>query len=161
MDTPVTSVLPSFFVESYFLSMLFVVISFVFSSELSEHCSRKLATNAASDDIVMLWSMISFAPVIINSGDVVVGANNNDSSFQGIIIAGGDVRFDNSVKSFRGIIITGAKLIIDNNMTIKDILTLINLKILDVGFDYNDEINEKGIELERLYDNIFYNNKEV
>ncbi len=50
---------------------------------------------------------------------------------------------------------------IDNNMTIKDILTLINLKILDVGFDYNDEINEKGIELERLYDNIFYNNKEV
>ena len=50
---------------------------------------------------------------------------------------------------------------IENNMTIKDILTLINLKILDVGFDYNDEINEKGIELERLYDNIFYNNKEV
>ena len=56
--------------------------------------------------------------VIINSGDVVVGANNNDSSFQGIIIAGGDVRFDNSVKSFRGMIITGAKLIIDHNMTI-------------------------------------------
>ena len=50
---------------------------------------------------------------------------------------------------------------IDNNMTIKDILTLINLKILDVWLDYNDEINEKGIELERLYDNIFYNNKEV
>lgn len=50
---------------------------------------------------------------------------------------------------------------IDNNMIIKDILTLINLKILDVGLDYNDEINEKGIELERLYDNIFYNNKEV
>ena len=50
---------------------------------------------------------------------------------------------------------------IDNNITIKDILTLINLKILDVGLDYNDEINEKGIELERLYDNIFYNNKEV
>ena len=50
---------------------------------------------------------------------------------------------------------------IDNNMTIKDILTLINLKILDVGLDYNDEINEKGIELERLHDNIFYNNKEV
>ena len=50
---------------------------------------------------------------------------------------------------------------IDNNMTIKDILTLINIKILDVGLDYNDEINEKGIELERLYDNIFYNNKEV
>lgn len=50
---------------------------------------------------------------------------------------------------------------IDNNMTIKDILTLINLKISDVGLDYNDEINEKGIELERLYDNIFYNNKEV
>ena len=46
-------------------------------------------------------------------------------------------------------------------MTIKDILTLINLKILDVGLDYNDEINEKGIELERLHDNIFYNNKEV
>ncbi len=49
---------------------------------------------------------------------------------------------------------------IDNNMTIKDILILINLKILDVGLDYNDEINEKGIELERLYDRIFYNNKE-
>ena len=49
---------------------------------------------------------------------------------------------------------------IDNNMTIKDILTLINLKILDVGLDYNDEINGKGIELERLYDRIFYNNKE-
>ena len=50
---------------------------------------------------------------------------------------------------------------IDNNMTIKDILILINLKILDVGLDYNDEINEKGIKLERLYDRIFYNNKEV
>ena len=49
---------------------------------------------------------------------------------------------------------------IDNNMTIKDILILINLKILDVGLDNNDEINEKGIELERLYDRIFYNNKE-
>ena len=49
---------------------------------------------------------------------------------------------------------------IDDNMTIKDILTLINLKILDVGLDYNDEINEKGIELERLYERIFYNNKE-
>ena len=49
---------------------------------------------------------------------------------------------------------------LDNNMTIKDILILINLKILDVGLDYNDEINEKGIELERLYDRIFYNNKE-
>ena len=49
---------------------------------------------------------------------------------------------------------------IDNNMTIKDILILINLKILDVGLDYNDEINEKGIELERLYDRFFYNNKE-
>ena len=48
---------------------------------------------------------------------------------------------------------------IDNNMTIKDILILINLKILDVGLDYNDEINEKGIELERLYDSIYYNNK--
>ena len=39
---------------------------------------------------------------------------------------------------------------IDNNMTIKDILTLINLKILDVGFDYNDEINEKGIETRKV-----------
>ena len=48
---------------------------------------------------------------------------------------------------------------IDNNMTIKDILILINIKILDVGLDYNDEINEKGIELERLYDSIYYNNK--
>ena len=56
--------------------------------------------------------------IIINSGDVVVSANNSDSSFQGIIIAGGDVRFDQSVKSFRGMIITGAKLIVDHNMTI-------------------------------------------
>lgn len=56
--------------------------------------------------------------IIINSGDVVVSANNSDSSFQGIIIAGGDVRFDQSVKSFRGMIITGAKLIVEHNMTI-------------------------------------------
>ena len=32
---------------------------------------------------------------------------------------------------------------------------------INMGFEENDEINEDGIELERLYDNIFYNNKEV
>lgn len=50
--------------------------------------------------------------------DVVIGANNADGSVQGIIIAGGDVRFAANVKSFRGMIITGSKLIIDHSMNI-------------------------------------------
>lgn len=56
--------------------------------------------------------------VIINSGDVNLQPNNGDGSFQGIVIAGGNVRFDDNVKSFRGMIITGSKLIIDHNMSI-------------------------------------------
>ena len=56
--------------------------------------------------------------IIVNPGDVVVQANNNDGSVQGIIIAAGDVRFADNVKSFKGMIITGAKLIVDHNMTI-------------------------------------------
>ena len=56
--------------------------------------------------------------IVINSGDVKLQPNNGDGSFQGIIIAGGNVRFDENVKSFRGMIITGSKLIIDHNMSI-------------------------------------------
>lgn len=56
--------------------------------------------------------------IVINSGDVKLKPNNGDGSFQGIIIAGGNVRFDENVKSFRGMIITGSKLIIDHNMSI-------------------------------------------
>lgn len=56
--------------------------------------------------------------VIINSGEVNLQPNNGDGSFQGIVIAGGNVRFDDNVKSFRGMIITGSKLIIDHNMSI-------------------------------------------
>lgn len=56
--------------------------------------------------------------VIINSGEVNLQPNNGDGSFQGIVIAGGNVRFDENVKSFRGMIITGSKLIIDHNMSI-------------------------------------------
>lgn len=56
--------------------------------------------------------------IVINSGDVKLQPNNDDGSFQGIIIAGGNVRFDENVKSFRGMIITGSKLIIDHNMSI-------------------------------------------
>lgn len=78
-----------------------------------------ILTNNLSIDETMGDSAINDAKtVIINSGDVVAGANNADGSFQGIIIAGGDVRFDQSVKSFRGMIITGAKLIVDHNLTI-------------------------------------------
>lgn len=44
-------------------------------------------------------------------------------------------------------------------MNIDDILEEISVKMLEIGFKENDEINEKGIELERLYDRIFYNNK--
>lgn len=56
--------------------------------------------------------------IVINSGDVKLQPNNGDGSFQGIIIAGGNVRFDENVKNFRGMIITGSKLIIDHNMSI-------------------------------------------
>lgn len=50
---------------------------------------------------------------------------------------------------------------INENMNIDDILEEISVKMLEIGFKENDEINKDGIELERLYDNIFYNNKEV
>ena len=50
---------------------------------------------------------------------------------------------------------------INENMNIDDILDEIEAKMFEMGFEENDEINLDGIELERLYDNIFYNNKEV
>lgn len=50
---------------------------------------------------------------------------------------------------------------VNETMPINDVLEEISVKLLGIGFKENDEINEKGIELERLYDRIFYNNKEV
>ena len=49
---------------------------------------------------------------------------------------------------------------VNETMPINDVLEEISVKMLETGFKENDEINEKGIELERLYDRIFYNNKE-
>lgn len=46
-------------------------------------------------------------------------------------------------------------------MNIDDILDEIEAKMFEMGFEENDEINKDGIELERLYDNVFRNNKEV
>ena len=48
---------------------------------------------------------------------------------------------------------------VNETMPINDVLEEISVKMLEIGFKENDEINEKGIELERLYDRIFYNNK--
>lgn len=50
---------------------------------------------------------------------------------------------------------------INENMNIDDILDEIEAKMFEMGFEENDEINKDGIELERLYDNISHNNKEV
>ena len=50
---------------------------------------------------------------------------------------------------------------INENMNIDDILDEIEAKMIEMWFEENDEINKDGIELERLYDNISHNNKEV
>lgn len=84
----------------------YVDFAYVFSKNLSIEKTIGNATNNEAKTIV------------INSGDVKLQPNNGDGSFQGIIIAGGNVRFDKNVKSFRGMIITGSKLIIDHNMSI-------------------------------------------
>lgn len=84
----------------------YVDLAYVFSKNLSIEKTIRNATDNEAKTIV------------INSGDVKLQPNNGDGSFQGIIIAGGNVRFDENVKSFRGMIITGSKLIIDHNMSI-------------------------------------------
>ena len=84
----------------------YVDFAYVFSKNLS---IEKTIGNATDNEA---------KTIVINSGDVKLQPNNGDGSFQGIIIAGGNVRFDESVKSFRGMIITGSKLIIDHNMSI-------------------------------------------
>lgn len=84
----------------------YVDFAYVFSKNLS---IEKTIGNATSNEA---------KTIVINSGDVKLQPNNGDGSFQGIIIAGGNVRFDENVKSFRGMIITGSKLIIDHNMSI-------------------------------------------
>ena len=83
-----------------------VDLAYVFSKNLS---IEKTIGNATDNEA---------KTIVINSGDVKLQPNNGDGSFQGIIIAGGNVRFDENVKSFRGMIITGSKLIIDHNMSI-------------------------------------------
>ena len=45
---------------------------------------------------------------------------------------------------------------VNETMPINDVLEEISVKMLEIGFKENDEINEKGIELERLYDRIFF-----
>lgn len=84
----------------------YVDFAYVFSKNLS---IEKTIGNATDNEA---------KTIVINSGDVKLQPNNGDGSFQGIIIAGGNVRFDENVKSFRGMIITGSKLIIDHNMSI-------------------------------------------
>lgn len=84
----------------------YVDFAYVFSKNLS---IEKTIVNATNNEA---------KTIVINSGDVKLQPNNGDGSFQGIIIAGGNVRFDKNVKSFRGMIITGSKLIIDHNMSI-------------------------------------------
>lgn len=84
----------------------YVDLAYVFSKNLS---IEKKIGNATDNEA---------KTIVINSGDVKLQPNNGDGSFQGIIIAGGNVRFDENVKSFRGMIITGSKLIIDHNMSI-------------------------------------------
>lgn len=84
----------------------YVDLAYVFSKNLS---IEKTIGNAKDNEA---------KTIVINSGDVKLQPNNGDGSFQGIIIAGGNVRFDENVKSFRGMIITGSKLIIDHNMSI-------------------------------------------
>lgn len=84
----------------------YVDFAYVFSKNLS---IEKTIGNATGNEA---------KTIVINSGDVKLQPNNGDGSFQGIIIAGGNVRFDENVKSFRGMIITGSKLIIDHNMSI-------------------------------------------
>lgn len=84
----------------------YVDLAYVFSKNLS---IEKTIGNATENEA---------KTIVINSGDVKLQPNNGDGSFQGIIIAGGNVRFDENVKSFRGMIITGSKLIIDHNMSI-------------------------------------------
>lgn len=84
----------------------YVDFAYVFSKNLS---IEKTIGNATDNEA---------KTIVINSGDVKLQPNNGDGLFQGIIIAGGNVRFDENVKSFRGMIITGSKLIIDHNMSI-------------------------------------------
>lgn len=84
----------------------YVDFAYVFSKNLS---IEKTIGNATDNEA---------KTIVINSGDVKLQPNNGDGSFQGIIIAGGNVRFDKNVKNFRGMIITGSKLIIDHNMSI-------------------------------------------
>lgn len=84
----------------------YVDLAYVFSKNLS---IEKTIENATDNEA---------KTIVINSGDVKLQPNNGDGSFRGIIIAGGNVRFDENVKSFRGMIITGSKLIIDHNMSI-------------------------------------------
>lgn len=84
----------------------YVDLAYVFSKNLS---IEKTIGNATDNEA---------KTIVINSGDVKLQPNNGDGLFQGIIIAGGNVRFDENVKSFRGMIITGSKLIIDHNMSI-------------------------------------------
>ena len=84
----------------------YVDLAYVFSKNLS---IEKTIGNATDNEA---------KTIVINSGDVKLQPNNGDGSFQGIIIAGGNVRFAENVKSFRGMIITGSKLIIDHNMSI-------------------------------------------
>lgn len=52
--------------------------------------------------------------VWISSQDVVVSSNREDGVVQGIVIAKGNVFFDNTVSKFEGLIVSGDKIFVDN-----------------------------------------------
>lgn len=56
--------------------------------------------------------------IVINDGDVVLGATGSATSLQGVVICGGDVKFSDKVKSFRGLIIAGGKVICNSSISI-------------------------------------------
>ncbi len=96
----------------------YVDFGYIFKNKLSINETMGDSSKNTAKTIIVNSGLSNNNNPHSGDGSVTVTANNDDSSFQGIIISGGDVKFDQSVRSFQGMIITGGKVIVDHDMTI-------------------------------------------
>lgn len=91
---------------------------FVNFEALYTNAAKQTSGSSLYKDKVEINEKVGEATVIINSGDVKISGTATDSSFEGIVIAAGNVTIDPTITSFRGMIITGAKLYVSDDLTI-------------------------------------------
>ncbi len=89
----------------------------------------------------------------LNEGDITLTASEAGTSYKGIIICKGDVKFDENISNFEGLIVSGGKVIIDHNMDFvanQEVVKSI-LRICEENANGNNPLYRQALALFRSY----------